>query len=131
MVAIGINDACYINSEDNQWVPLPKFESNLEELVRQARNFTETIIFVGLTKVDESRSMPIAYAYGNYYYGNERGILYDAKIKEICEKNKLLFIPMRDLLSNEDLYDGLHPHSQGHEKMFLRVKDFLTENKIV
>lgn len=38
---------------------------------------------------------------------------------------------MFDLLENEDLEDGLHPNSEGHKKMFIRVKDFLIENKII
>ena len=53
------------------------------------------------------------------------------EIKEICAKNNLLFIEMQDLLKDEDLEDGLHPNSKGHEKMFLRVKDFLEKNEIV
>ena len=34
-----------------------------------------------------------------------------------------------DLLNESDLEDGLHPNSIGHEKIFLRVKDFLAKNK--
>ncbi|MEA1963419.1 MAG: hypothetical protein U9M94_04270 [Patescibacteria group bacterium] len=41
------------------------------------------------------------------------------------------FIEMFDLLNDEDLEDGLHPNSDGHEKMFKRVRDFLIENKII
>jgi lysophospholipase L1-like esterase len=36
---------------------------------------------------------------------------------------------MTDLLSNDDLYDGLHPNSEGHRKMFERIKDNLVKNK--
>ena len=38
---------------------------------------------------------------------------------------------MYGLLDKEDLEDGLHPNSAGHEKMFQRVKDFLIKNKII
>jgi lysophospholipase L1-like esterase len=38
---------------------------------------------------------------------------------------------MFDLLDEKDLIDGLHPNSQGHQKMFERVRDFLLENKLV
>ena len=130
LIAIGINDSQYINSKDNPRVPLQKFEQNLMELIKQAKKFTEEIIFVGLTKVDETRLMPVPWD-ETKYYDESNGALYNAKIKEICEKNKLLFIPMLDLLSDEDLGDGLHPNSNGHEKIFLRVKDFLEKNKIV
>lgn len=129
IIAIGANDSQYVNSKDNPRVLLSKFENNLLELIEQAKEFTEDVIFIGLAKVDESKTMPILWA-ADKYYDNENISLYNKKIKEICEKNKLAFIEMLDLLKNEDLEDGLHPNSQGHEKMFLRVKDFLTTKKI-
>ncbi len=130
MIGIGINDSQYINSKDNPRVPLEKFENNLMELVRQAKKFTEEIIFVGLTKVDETKLMPTPWD-STKYYDEENVAIYNTKVKEICEKNNLLFVPIIDLLSNEDLEDGLHPNSKGHEKMFLRIKDFLIANKII
>jgi lysophospholipase L1-like esterase len=131
MIGIGLNDSQYIHSKNNPRVSLEKFESNLLELIKQAKKFTEEIIFVGLTKVDEKKLMPTPWD-NTKYYDEENVALYDAKIKEICEKNNLPFIPMLDLLSDEDLSaDGLHPNSQGHKKMFLRVKDFLITSKII
>lgn len=130
LVAIGINDSQYINSKDNPRVPLQKFEQNLMELIKQAKKFTEEIIFVGLTKVDETRLMPVPWD-ETKYYDEESVALYNSKIKEICSKNDLMFIEMLDLLSDDDLEEGLHPNSKGHKKIFLRVKDFLEENKIV
>ena len=67
----------------------------------------------------------------NTFFSNAKINLYNLKIQEISQKNNLLFINMLDLLSSSDLEDGLHPNSQGHEKMFLRVKEFLLTNKIV
>lgn len=131
MIAIGLNDSQHINSKDSLGVPLERFENNLLELIKQAKKFTEKIVFVGLTKVDEAKTMPIIWDTDKYYYDNENIARYNAKIKEICEKNSLPFIAMLDLLSDEDLEDGLHPNSQGHEKMFLRIKYFLIANKII
>lgn len=130
IIGIGINDSQYINSKDNPRVPLEKFESNLMELVKQAKKFTEEIIFVGLTNIDETKLMPIPWD-STKYYDEENVTIYNTKVEEVCEKNNLLFVPMLDLLSNEDLEDGLHPNSKGHEKMFQRIKDFLIANKII
>jgi len=130
MIAIGVNDSQYINSKDNPRVTLEKFENNLLELIVQAKKFTEEIIFVGLTIVDESKVMPIPWD-KTKYYDNENTVIYDAKIKEVAKNNNLHFIEMNDLLTEDDLEDGLHPNSKGHEKMFLRIKDFLIDNKIV
>lgn len=130
IIAVGINDASYVKSKDNNYVILDKFESNLLEIIEQAREFTDEIVFVGLTKSDASKVGPVPWA-TDFYYDNKNIELYDAKIKEVCEKNNLLFIEMLDLLKNEDLEDGLHPNAAGHEKMFLRVKNFLAEKKII
>ncbi len=131
IIDIGTNDSLYVNSKDKPYVPLEKFESNLSEIIKQAKKFTQEIIFIGLTKVDETKTMPVPWCGAMMYYTNESGAIYNAKIKEICEKNSLSFIEMMDLLEDADLEDGLHPNSQGHEKMFLRIKDFLVVNKIV
>lgn len=130
IIAIGMNDSSYINSKDNPYVSLEKFENNLLELIKQAKKITEEIIFIGLTKVNETKLRPVPWDI-NRYFDEENVALYNAKIKEICEKNGLLFIEMLDLLTDDDLEEGLHPNSKGHEKMFLRIKDFLIENKIV
>ena len=36
-----------------------------------------------------------------------------------------------DLLTDEDLEDGLHPNTAGHKKMFERMKKFLIDTEIV
>jgi len=128
IIAIGINDSQYIGDKNNPRVSLERFEKNLLEMIMQARG--REIIFIGITNVDEAKVMPIPWDTIKYY-DNENIAIYNAKIKEICEKNKLSFIEMPDLLKNEDLEDGLHPNSKGHEKMFLRVRDFLETSGVI
>jgi lysophospholipase L1-like esterase len=130
IIAIGINDSQYIKSKNDQRVPLNIFESNLLEIINQARKFTKEIIFVGPTNVDEAKTLPIPWN-TDRNYSHKNISLYDGKIKEICEKNKLLFVEMMDLLDNNDLEDGLHPNAEGHEKIYQRVKDYLVNNKLV
>ena len=124
LIAIGMNDSQYINTKDNSRVPLEKFQSNLGELLMKAKKYALEVIFIGLSDIDETKLMPIPWDVTKYY-DKENVALYNSKIKEFCEKNNLKFIEMQGLLNNEDLEDGLHPNAQGHEKMFLRVKDFL------
>ncbi len=47
------------------------------------------------------------------------------------DKEKVNYLKMPDLLDKEDLEDGLHPNSKGHQKLFLKVKDFLLKNKLL
>lgn len=127
MIEIGVNDSCH-DDKNNLRIPIDKYAENLQEIVREAKKFTDKIIFIGSFKADESKTKPVAW--GNFYYENEVVARYDARAKEICAKNNLLFIEMADVLELSDLEDGLHPNAMGHEKMFQRIKDFLVENKI-
>jgi lysophospholipase L1-like esterase len=102
----------------------------LTELVKQAKEFTQKIIFVSLIKVDESKTTPIPLNPQKFYY-NENMLKYNGEIKNICGAFNLQFIDLFDLLSNEDLDDGLHPNSEGHKKMFEAIKDFLLKNKVL
>lgn len=128
--AIGTNDSQYIKTSDNSRVPLKKFKNNLVKLIREAKKFSNKIIFVGLTKADEKLTMPIPWA-KEKFYDNDNITKYNSIIKKVSTKHGLPFIDMFDLLSTKDIADGLHPNSGGHKKMFLRIKNFLLTNKIV
>lgn len=130
IIAIGINDSRYEGFRENSFVPLGRFEKNLEEIVKEAKKFTEEIIFVGLTRVDEKRVSPMPWN-TDIHFDNENISIYNEKVKEVCAKNDLLFIEMMDLIGDSELEDGLHPDAKGHEKMFLRIRDFLMDNKII
>lgn len=128
--AIGINDSRYINTEDNAQTPIDKFQNNFEVLLEKAKKHADKIVCLGLTRVDDSKTAPCPWKPTKFY--TESFVKkYDAKIKEVCQNAGVLFLEMNDLLENSDLEDGLHPNPLGHEKMFLRVKEFLQTNKIV
>lgn len=128
--AIGLNDSYYYGFKDKPSVPIEKFQNNLQELINQAKKFNSKIIFIGLTPVDESKTKPIPWE-TTIYHDQENTILYNNKIKEVSEKNNIPFIDMLSLLDINDIEDGVHPSPRGHEKIFLKVKDFLISNKFV
>ena len=68
-------------------------------------------------------------------YKNEYIQKYNDAIKQICAKNKIYFIEIFEDWIKMDykrlLEDGLHPNSEGHQKIFETVKDFLITNKII
>jgi len=129
LISIGTNDSAYTNFKNNPTVSLEEFEANLQKIIKKGREFTKDIIFVGLGTIEEKKLMPTPWI-STLYYDNENIKKYNSKIKEICEKNSLLFIDMDGVLELKDLEDGLHPNDKGHEKMFQRIKDFLIESKI-
>lgn len=128
--AIGINDSYYYGSKDKPSIAIEKFQNNLQELADQAKKFCSNIIFLGLTPVDERKTKPIPWE-TTIFHDQENTIFYNNKIKEVCENNNISFINLLDELKIEDIDDGVHPSPQGHEKMFLKVKEFLLSNKLV
>lgn len=118
--AIGINDSKYIQTTEKPFVRFEDFKSNLVELLNLARQITDKIVFVGLTCVDASRTMPVEWD-STIYFDNERIGQYDSAIKDFCEKENLPFVDMSDAVDIKKSEDGVHPDASGHEEMFKRV----------
>jgi len=132
--AIGINDSQFVHSEGDHRVPIEKFKSNLQKLIKLAQKFSLKIIFVGLTPVDEKRTTPIPWD-SDKFYKNEYIEKYNQVIKKVCEENKIYFIEIFEKFKatgyQELLEDGLHPNSKGHKRIFEIVKDFLIKNNLI
>ena len=79
-----------------------------------------------LKNCDESKTMPVSWI--DIYYSNENIKKYSKIMEDVCHKNSIPFLDIVDLKS-DDFDDGLHPNAQGHEKVFIQVRDFLTKNK--
>lgn len=128
--AIGINDSQYINSKNNHRVTIEKFHSNIIKLIHQAEKFSHRIIFIEITKVNESMVSPVPWNIEKFY-DNDSIKKYNIVIKKVCEEMELGYVPMFDVLDENMLVDGLHPDSAGHKKMFEQVSSYLIENKII
>jgi acyl-CoA thioesterase-1 len=123
----GGNDSAHRGDPSVHIVHRDKFRSNLEEIIRRAKEITQNIIFVDLKKCDESKTTPVSWA--NVYYTNQNLHMYNEIMKDVCDKNNILFLDIFDALNDGDLADGIHPNTLGHEKIFRKVKRFLEENK--
>lgn len=132
--SLGINDSCFVKSKNVINTPIEKFNGNLQKLIKLARKSASKIVFVGLTPIDETKTTPIPWD-TNRSYKNEPIKKYNDIIKKVCKENKILFIEVFEKLINLDykncLEDGVHPNSEGHEKIFEIVKGFLTKNKMI
>jgi len=134
--SIGTNDSLLIYDKNYLQTSPEKFKENIQKLIKLASKFTKKIIFIGLTPVDETKTNPLPWD-ANKYYKNEYLLKYNNILKEVCKENNVYFIEIFEewtKLSYKDLLnemDGLHPNSEGHEKIFEIVKVFLLENKII
>lgn len=120
--AIGANDSQFVISNNQNRISTGQFKDNLEELISQAKELTNKIVFIGLTRVDEGKTKPIPWNLDKIYL-NKYLEEYDRLIKAVAEKHEIPYIKVSDCLETEDLQDGLHPSSRGHEKLFLFLKD--------
>jgi len=123
IIDIGINDAVYIKGESRYQVSPELFERNLETLVEKAKKVS-TIVFLKLpTNVDETRTDPIPWR-PEFSYLNLNIDTYAEIIKKVGERSGVKCIKPPVLMAN-DLSDGIHPTTEGHEKIFQAVKEFL------
>lgn len=121
VVSIGINDTQYIYSQNDYLVTFDQFQKNIKDIWEIAKKFTSKIIFLGLTAVDERKTTPISWN-TDKAYKNERVEIFNKFIRDFCHKNHLPFIEVNNLLSEQDLDDGLHPNTKGHQKIFEKVR---------
>lgn len=127
--AIGINDSYFIISKNHNRSPLERFTQNIKEIIFRSKKITDKILFVGLTPVDEARTMPTIWD-ADAIYRNDYVEKYNNKIKEICGNEHIDFVDIFSEMCREDyramLSDGLHPNTKGHEWIAQRVINILT-----
>lgn len=132
--AFGTNDCVLVNKKKEFKVPEKEFRKNLSRLSRLAKKYADKIVFVGLTPVDEAKMDPVPWA-PQFSAKNEFIEKYDEMIKSFCTKNRIHFIGVFSKMIKLDyrslLYDGDHPNSKGHEKLYEIISDYLQEKKII
>lgn len=122
--AVGTNDSQYITTKKSARIEPEKFKINISRLIKEARKLTEKIMFIGLTKVDESKTMPIPWD-TDKYYSNQNIQQYNVILEKFCAEERVGFIDTFDLLDDSDLEDGLHPNSDGHVKIFEKIREVI------
>src|SRR3989344_1010829 len=129
---IGTNDSIIINGKPK--VPLSEFRKNLNQLLKFCKTYSDKIIFLGLTPVDEPRVTPMTWSPSESYL-SERIKKYNDEVKVFSNRNNLGFVDLHREFTKVDfkknLHDGVHPNSQGHKKIFEIVRDFLVKEKLI
>lgn len=76
--AIGINDLRYTDSKDNPQISLDKFQENLNNLLKKAKERTDKIVFLGLTKINDIKTLIYKGKQSEFYYTDELAKKYNA-----------------------------------------------------
>lgn len=119
--AIGINDAQSVSGVNSTRISVDEFKNNLKKIHSTAHKFANEIIFIGFTSVDESKTRPVSWNI-SASYTNENIKYFDTEIKKFCKENNARFISMDGVINIIDLDDGLHPNTEGHKKMFDKIR---------
>src|SRR3972149_1796057 len=103
--AVGINDSAYRKTKDHPIVPLEQFEKNNNNLVKKAKKMTESIFSVGLVKGADSNTLPLPRSTTGKCYDKENVRKYNATLQKVCTQNRITFIDIFHLLTDEDFDD--------------------------
>lgn len=133
IVALGINDSAFDHKLNDFLVSKDKFKQNIKSLIAIAKKYSQKIIFVGPTPVDDAKVDPIPWA-PNFSYKKEDVSAYSQIIEGVCEREKVTFIDLFNQLNQTDftpyLSDGAHPNSSGHKKIFELVYPRILNHKV-
>lgn len=119
MISLGINDSMVINNK--AYETIEDFKKHLDYFVGIARRYQRDLIFIGPTRVDETKTTPISWSIDDAHYLNERIELYDATIRQICKANHLTYISLKNVVNHTLLADGLHPNDAGHRRIYKKI----------
>lgn len=121
--AIGVNDSR--TKAGKPYTTSQQYGSNLEELVKQAKEFTDKILFVGLTPCEEEITNPVPW--GDTGYTNQRILVFEGVLQKFCGSSNIPIVTIFEALQRENkieelFSDGLHPNSAGHQRIFELVR---------
>jgi len=124
IISVSTNDTQFLIQENKQRIILEECQKNVTELINKARNYTSDIAIIGITPVDDEKTNPLPWATDKIVQ-NKNIELYNDKVKQVCEKEKIKFIDLYSEMVKIDykklLFDGLHPNSEGHKWMAERI----------
>lgn len=129
VICVGINDA---RLQDNRAiVDVYEFQKTIENLLDKALKVADTVMCVGLSAVDESRTNPWPQSSTGAQWSNIRINSFEDTVKQSAHRRDVPFIPIHDRFLGqlesgaELLADGLHPNEAGHQLITELVKPAL------
>lgn len=116
VVAVGVNDSR--TKAGANFSDVKRYKQNLSEILKLSKQYSDKILFVGLTPCVEERSNPVSW--GDTGYTNERIKEFDDTLREFCNKNNVAFAEVYEQFANAEkevelLPDSLHPNRKGHQ----------------
>ena len=122
ILAIGINDS--EEQKGIQKITLEQFEKNISEVLTAIKKHVQSVYIIGLTNLGGKEVLE--WEEGKNYF-LERIKNYDDCLKKVSERFDCTFVDVLDVLGLNDLADGLHPNTEGYEKLAKKIIPILTK----
>ncbi|MBI4170368.1 MAG: hypothetical protein HY514_01645 [Candidatus Aenigmarchaeota archaeon] len=135
ILSIGTNDSYFFGDNEKRTnTSGSEYRRNINKIIHITKKYTDTVVFVGLEPQDDSRVQPVPWN-PEISYSLKNIIRFNNLAKEVCKKEKVLFLDIMETLLKLDykklLADGTHPNTKGHKIIFELVLNFLKEEKIL
>jgi len=126
----GTNDSIAVDEPGHHVRSADDFAALAHSYIHLAKDYTDNILAVGVTPVNEAKTMP--FANGKVYFTNERLSAFEAALQEVAGEESVRFIPLHGQVpanwNEASLFsDGLHPNDAGHEWIAAQVEPVLRE----
>lgn len=123
VLAVGINDSRRYTAGRYE-VTLEDFERGLAEFARRLAGNAARVLIVGLTPLDEPRTLPIA---EDLHYTQIAANDYDAALRRFAAQHGYGYVPLMPAFEQAGgaaqlTADGLHPTPAGHELIAQAVR---------
>lgn len=123
--SIGTNDSA-IRSDGSPVTKESDYVDHLEVISDALRDDEATVLYVGLTSIDDSRT--VNFRNRGVTYQRKRIKRYEELALEVCQERGIETVPLFDE-SDNDIFratmldvDSLHPNSEGHKWIYEKVK---------
>lgn len=128
VIAVGMNDSLIYKGVEA--TPPELFKGELQQIILATRQFTDKILFIGLTCVDDAACNPWQYSSTGKCFNNERIWQFEKTIRSLCKEENVLNVEIYEKFQKGHeasglLADGLYPNGEGHSLIAGLVKTHL------
>jgi lysophospholipase L1-like esterase len=125
---VGLNDTQFAG-EEVMSTP-EQYGDELDVLISSAQHYSDHVLFVGLTPVDDELCNPWLHSQAGVSFKNERIREFDGTLRKICLEKNISCVQVFEKFQEEQgkrnlLADGLHPNNDGHQLIADLVKPHL------
>lgn len=115
---VGLNDTIFV--EDEVMATPEQYRDELDVLISAARHYSDKILFIGLTPVEDKLCNPWPHTPGGICLNNERILQFEEVLRKVCIEKEMPCVQIFEKFQVEQgkhelLADGLHPNDAGHQ----------------